>query len=209
MSDLRGFVAALVLGSASLAGCAPALPAPDATLRAYAAATKRGDAEAVSRLLTNESRQSLGKAGIERALTDAKAELAEQASAVDKGGWSLKATARVRFADGEDAVLALEDGAFRVTSAEALPSAARTPSDALAALRRVLARRSYAGLLRVLSRETRAAMERDLAAIVDGLTRPDSLDVRIKGDEAQVELAGGHLVRLKREAGVWRVEDFD
>ena len=205
---LASATACTLLGTAFL-GCSPALPAPDATLRAYAAAAERGDAGALSGLLTQESKQSLGRSGLERALTDGKVELAEQARAVKKGDWTLKATARVRYADGEDATLVLEDGAFRVASAEALPTAARTPVDALTAFRRVLSRRSYAGLLRVLSRETRAAMERDLSAIVDGLERPDALDVRVKGDEAQVELAGGHLVKLRREGGIWRIEDFD
>lgn len=190
-------------------GCAPTLPTPDATLKAYARAVERGDGAAIAGLLTVESQRSLGRAGVERALVDGRAELAEQGRELSKGGFALKATARVRYADGEDATLVLENGAFRVASAEALPTAARTPVDALSALRRVLARRSYAGLVRVLSRETRAAMERDLAAIVDGLERPDSLDVKVKGDEAQVELAGGHLVKLRREGGVWRIEDFD
>lgn len=199
----------LVFGSCFALGCAPSLPAPDATLRAYAKAAERGDATALAGLLTDESRKSLGRSGVERALADGKVELAEQGRSVDKGGWTLKATARVRYADGEDATLVLEDGAFRVASAEALPTAPRTPADALAAFRRVLARRSYAGLLRVLSRETRASMERDLSAIVDALERPDSLDVQVKGDDAQVDLGGGHLVRLKREGGVWRIEDFD
>ena len=190
-------------------GCAPTLPTPDATLKAYARAVERGDGAAIAGLLTVESQRSLGRAGVERALADGRAELADQGRELSTGGFALKATARVRYADGEDATLVLENGAFRVASAEALPTAARTPVDALSALRRVLARRSYAGLVRVLSRETRAAMERDLAAIVDGLERPDSLDVKVKGDEAQVELAGGHLVKLRREGGVWRIEDFD
>lgn len=213
MSAHRGTAGSVLvfvaLAASALMGCSPALPAPDATLRAYAAAAERGDAAALSSLLTDESRKSLGRSGVERALADGKVELADQARDVKKGGWTLKATARVRYADGEDATLVLEDGAFRVASAEALPTAARTPVDALTAFRRVLSRRSYAGLLRVLSRETRAAMERDLSAIVDGLERPDALDVRVKGDEAQVELAGGHLVKLRREGGIWRIEDFD
>ncbi|MGH7295028.1 MAG: hypothetical protein ACRELB_08845, partial [Polyangiaceae bacterium] len=80
---------------------------------------------------------------------------------------------------------------------------------ALEQLRRVLARRSYAGLMRVLSPTTRAAVENDLRTLVDGLGEPGTLPVQTSGDTAVVKVPGGHQVKLKREAGVWRVEDFD
>jgi hypothetical protein len=51
-------------------------------------------------------------------------------------------------------------------------------------------------------------MEGDIRALVEGLEDPRSLDVRVKGDRADVELPGGHSVSLKREGGVWRVEDL-
>ncbi|MGC4088891.1 MAG: DUF4159 domain-containing protein [Polyangiaceae bacterium] len=115
----------------------------------------------------------------------------------------------VRYEDGEQAELALESGVFRVGSASALPAAARTPAEALAGLRQALARRSYMALVRVLSAETRGAVESDLSSIVDGLQDPDTLEVQVSGDDAEVELPSGHSVRLKREAGVWRVEDSE
>jgi hypothetical protein len=195
--------------AATATGCAPALPSPDATLDAYAKAAERGDSEALYALLTPESRQALGKPGIERALKDGREELAQQGKTLQAGGWSMQAVAHVPYPDGEQATLILEGGAFRLASADALPAGARTPVDALASFRRVLARRSYSGLLRLLSRETRAAMERDLSAIVTGLERPDTLEVRAAGDTARVELDGGHSVRLRRENGIWRIEDFD
>ena len=73
----------------------------------------------------------------------------------------------------------------------------------------MLARRSYAGLMRVLSPATRAAVESDLRALVDGLSEPGTLPVQANGDAAVVKVPGGHQVKLKREGGVWRVEDFD
>src|SRR5690606_15063917 len=105
--------------------------------------------------------------------------------------------------------LELRDGRFWVTAAGALPGGSRTPEQALEQLRRVLARRSYAGLMRVLTPSTRAAIEQDLRSLVEGLERPDTLEVEVSGDAATVEVPGGHSVKLKREGGVWRVEDFD
>ena len=96
-----------------------------------------------------------------------------------------------------------------MTSAGALPGGARTPEQALDQLRRVIARRSYAGLMRVLSPATRAAIEQDLRSLVDGLEHPETLPVQVTGDTALTNVPGGHRVRLKRDGGVWRVDDFD
>jgi hypothetical protein len=63
--------------------------------------------------------------------------------------------------------------------------------------------------MRVLSPATRAAMENDLRALVEGLNEPGTLPVKANGDAAVVNVPGGHQVKLKREGGVWRVEDFD
>src|SRR5208283_3790425 len=120
----------------------------------------------------------------------------------------VEATARLRYADGEEAALELREGRYWVTAAGALPGGARTPEEALEQLRRVLARRSYAALMRVLSPATRAAVESDVRALVDGLSAPGTLTVQVLGDAAVVPVPGGHLVKLRREAGVWRNEDF-
>lgn len=121
----------------------------------------------------------------------------------------MKTEATLRYGDGEHAALMVEEGEFRLGAADALPAAARTPVQALEQLRRVIARRSYAGLIRVLSPATRAAMEEDLRSLVEGLEEPAGLDVDVSGDAAVVFVPGGHVVRLKREAGVWHVEDFE
>ena len=64
-------------------------------------------------------------------------------------------------------------------------------------------------LMRVLSPATRSAIESDLRTLVDGLSRPEGLNVQVSGEVAAVQIQGGHLVRLRREGGVWKVEDFD
>jgi hypothetical protein len=51
-------------------------------------------------------------------------------------------------------------------------------------------------------------MEGDVRALVEGLEDPRSLDIRVNGDRADIELPGGPFVTLQREAGVWRVEDL-
>jgi hypothetical protein len=204
----RPTLAPLVL--ALVSGCArPAIPDPRDTVSAYAAAVADGNASRVYALLSERSRRSVRQADVARMISDAKAELVEQARSCSGSGAVVRATARVRYRDGEDATLDLEDGEFRVSAADGLPVAARSPDQALAQLRKALARRSYAGLASVLSPQVGSALESDLRSLVDGLARPEGIEVQVSGDTASVQIVGGHHVKLRRDAGIWRVEDFD
>lgn len=210
MLSVRRHVAlAWVIGMSGTTGCArPHVADPAPAVRAYVAAAKTGDADALYALLSKRSRRHLGREGTRRLVSDTRRELAASAEALSGPGVRTQAFAEVRYDDGERALLELEDGVFKVGSADALPAAPRTPVDALAALRKALARRSYAALLRVLSLETQSALESDWNALVRGLENPETLDVRVRGDRAEVELSGGHVIRLRRELGVWRIEDL-
>ncbi|MEZ4224951.1 MAG: hypothetical protein R3B13_28620 [Polyangiaceae bacterium] len=205
--EARVLVAAL---SIALGGCASrSVPDPRDAARAYHDALKRGDTDAVYELMTSTAQRDHGREGTKRLIEEARSELLSVAEAVSKADAKVEANARVRFADGEEAELSLDDGRFRVAAAGTLPTGARTPAQALAELRRALARRSYAGLMRVLTEESRGALDADMRSLVDGLDEPSTLDVRIQGDQAEAILPGGHKVVLKRKAGIWRVEDFD
>lgn len=197
-------LAALTLGCASRN-----VPDPREAADAYAEAAARGDADAIYGMMTTSAQRSRSREDVKRLVAEQRGELAEQAKLVTAKGSRIEATARLRYEDGEEAQLELRDGRFWVTSSGALPGGSRTPEQALDQLRRVLARRSYAGLMRVLSPATRAAIEQDLRSLVTGLERPDTLPVTVTGDTAIVTVPGGHSVKLKRDGGVWRVEDFD
>lgn len=205
---LAPLVLALLTGAL---GCsASRIPDPKDAVARYAAAAARGDADAIYDMMSEKGKKALSRDEVRKIVADEKDELAHQAQAVTATGVVVKSRARVRFADGEDATLVLgDDGSFKVAGADALPAGARSPEQALEQLRRVLARRSYAGLMRVLSPATRSAIEGDLRSLVIGLEHPEGLDVTIAGDNATVQVPGGHEVKLRREAGVWHVEDFD
>jgi hypothetical protein len=204
-------VLAATLSLPCLAACgASRVPDPKAAVSAYAEAATRGDADAIYEMMSDKGRRALTRDEVRKIVADEKAELADQGKAVTAPGVVVKSSARVRFADGEDATLVVDDdGAFRIATADALPAGARSPEQALEQLRRVLARRSYAGLMRVLSPATRSAIESDLRSLVVGLEHPEGLEVTVAGDTATVQIPGGHEVKLRREAGVWHVEDFD
>ena len=193
-----------------LTACASSrVPDPKEAANEYASAAARGDSDAIYEMMTTSAQKARSKEDVRRLVADERAELAEQAKALSAKDARAESTARLRFDDGEETALELKNGRFWVTSAGAVPGGARTPEEALDQLRRVVARRSYAGLMRVLSPATRAAIEQDLRALVIGLEHPDTLPVQISGDSANVVVPGGHHVRMKRDGGVWRVDDFD
>jgi len=160
-------------------------------------------------MMTTTSRRDRSPTEVGAIVADERAELAEQAAAIAGPNTRLEATARLRFADGEEAALDMRGGRYGVTAAGALPGGGRTPEEALQQLRRVLARRSYAGLMRVLSPSARASMEDRMRSLVDGLDDPGGLPVQVTGEAAVVAVPGGHQVKLKRDGGVWRVDDLD
>ncbi|WP_240488716.1 hypothetical protein [Labilithrix luteola] len=191
-------------------GCTThSVPDPKAAADEYARAADRGDADAIYAMMTSTAQKSRSKDDVRRLVDEQRVELKEQAKQVTGRDARIEATARLRYEDGEEAQLELRDGRFWITSSGSLPGGSRTPEQALDQLRRVLARRSYAGLMRVLTPQTRAAVEQDLRSLVEGLERPETLRVQVTGDSATVIVPGGHTVKLKREGGVWRVDDFD
>jgi hypothetical protein len=202
---MRGWFALFLV---PLVACAASVPDPREAALAYARAAETGDGDAVYEMLSDESKRRYTESEVRALVADEKAELRLQAEAV-RAATKVVTEASVPYADGEEAALILEGGAFRISAADALPADSRTVVQALGQLRKVLARRSYQGLLRVLTPRSRAAMEEDLRSLVIGLEQPEGLDVELSGETATVVLPGGHLVKLRKEAGVWRVEDFD
>jgi hypothetical protein len=205
-----GFALPVVLALVSTTGCTRApIPDPRTATAEYASAVARNDAAAVYSMLTDEAKVAYGMDGTRRLLADAKDEVLRQTKAITSERAQLRAVAEVPYVDGERAVLEVEGGKYRISAAAGLPFGAHTPAAALSELRRALAQRSYAVLMRVLSSDTRGALEGDMRTLVEGLERPDTLEVRVHGENAEVTVPGGHRVILKREAGVWRVHDFD
>lgn len=202
----------LLLVAFAFAGAActgSSVPDPRSAADEYAAAAAKGDADAIYEMMTSAAQKSRSRDDVRRLVAEQRGELADQAKQVTAKDARVEATARLRYDDGEEAQLELRDGRFWITASGALPGGSRTPEQALDQLRRVLARRSYAGLMRVLTPQTRAAIEQDLRSLVNGLERPETLHVQVTGDVATVNVAGGHTVKLKRDGGVWRVDDFD
>jgi len=201
---------ALALGLSGLVvACGrPALPDPRAAARTYAEAAARGDDQRIYALMTREARRTYGEARTRELVRDAREELRRQAEALTRPDARVDGSATLLLTDGTTVELALEPDGFRVAAADTLPGAARTPVEALDGLRRALSRRSYPALLRVLSPEARGELELDVRSLTKALEEPATLDVRVDGDRADVDVGDGHFVTLRRDQGAWHVEDI-
>jgi len=199
----------LILGSV-VTGCnAGGIRDPHEAAVAFARAAGNGDVDGVYAMLDPAARRALSREDVARLVKDDKTELTDEAHALASPDARATATARLRFADGEEVALGWKDGMFRVSSGGTLPGGAPTPAAALDELRRAIARRSYPALLRVLSPATRSAIEQDLRTLTVGLEHPETLFIHTTDDAASAVVPGGHHVSMKREGGIWRVEDFD
>jgi hypothetical protein len=208
-ASLRMALPALLMASGALACAGARVLDPRDAAAEFLRASSQGDSEAIYAVLSPAARATLSRGDVRRLVLDQKAELEAQAQALSSPRTRVTATARLRFADGETVALDWNGGKFGVTSGGALPGGSPTPEAALDELRRVIARRSYGGLLRLLSPATRSAIEQDLRTLVGGLEHPETLPIHTSGDASSAVVPGGHHVSMRREAGTWRVEDFD
>jgi len=192
-----------------LACAAPQMPDPKLAAQRWSEALVRGDADAVYGLLSESARQSLGRDGVRQLLDRDRKELIAAATAATSANAHLETVARVAYSGERSASVVLEDGRFRVAAAAAFPARATTPEDALQELREVLARRSFSGLLRVLTADAGRSLDSQLASVVEALRDPATVEIEVDGRRATARLPGGHTVKLEREDGAWRIRDFD
>jgi hypothetical protein len=202
--------ATVALCGATLVRCThgPSLPDPDPVAQRFAAAARRGDGDAIYGMLSADAQRHYGRDGVRALVAQCGPELAREGALLEQGPRTIDQVARLRLSHGEVVTLTLEGRSFKVSSAGTLPARARTPPEALAELREALSQRSYAALIRVLSGDTASALDGQITGLVRGLEHPDMLEPKVSGDRAEVIVPGGHWVKLKREDGVWRVEDF-
>jgi len=182
-----------------LACAAPQIPDPRLAAQRWSEALVRGDAELVYGLLSQSAQQALGREGVKQVLERDRKELIAAAASATAVNARVETLARVSYSGERSASLVLEDGRFRIAAAAALPAHAATPEDALEELREVLARRSFAGLLRVLTADAGRALDAQLASVVDALGDPATVEIEVDGRRATARLPGGHTVKLERE----------
>jgi hypothetical protein len=170
------------------------------------AALEAGDAARAYGLLDETTRGEVTQEQFATLLEENRAELVAQAAQLKQG--RVLTHALVRIKNGERVGLVLEDGRWVIEGGVADAAAMRTPQDTIHALRRALARRSLAGLQRVLARQQRAEIEAEIQQFLEDTEDELDLDVEVRGDNAVVRTSGGRAVFMTREAGEWRVVEI-
>ncbi len=201
-------VLALAIALVGCGGAPSAAADPSDVVRAFVAASERGDVDAVHALLDDASRATVTVEALRGAHDANPEERAAQAAALRGAEARPTTRAEVALASGEEVTLVVEEGAFRVAGGVLESTAPGTPEQAIVGLRHALKRRSLPLFLRVLSRGTRAELEADIARLLEETEDELDLEVAESGDRATVRLGGGGAIELVREAGEWRIEDI-
>lgn len=192
------------------AGCAGGrVASPADTVRRYAAALSRGDAETAWAMLDQDARRGRTEQEHAALMAQNAEELASQGEALERAATpdSVVAHARVPLRSGEAVLLVLEDGEWRIDGGVLDAAGLASPLDAVAAFRRALMRRDLGGIERVLARQTRAEWEEEVRRLIEATADPDDLQVELEGNRAHVRTTGGGSIELVRESGEWRVVD--
>lgn len=192
----------------ALAGCSRA-PHPDSGHESFVHALERCDEAAIYAQLTEEAQNQLGPSGVTALCQRDRSGLERRAQEL-ASAQQLAARARLQFHAGEQAELqATSDGHYAIDGVDSLPLGATTVEGALTAFRGALVRRSYPALTRTLTKRAAADMESELRSLTTGLGDLDAARIEVNDSVATATITGGHQVRLRREQGVWRIEDFD
>jgi len=196
------------------AACAKtsSVPDPRAAAEEWAAAAEKGDAEALHGMLSKRSRATLSKADVAKTVESTRAELKDQAAEIREKAQKnqIVAVALLRWDDGSEASLILENGKFHVKNAILMPGGGATPTEAVAGFREALRRRSYPALLRFLSPSLRATVEAQLKGLEGSIGDPEKLPYPTDaGDEIEIKLENGHKLKLKRVDKTWYIENFE
>lgn len=193
-------------------GCAPsALPDPEPTARAYAAALGRGDAEAVHELLTRDGQKDYGVGHVRRLLSESERELA-QGAAVSPSAMKIcraEPEATVELEDGTVVRLESRGGHFELLSPPGLGGRPLGILAALGELRLAIRRRDLPRLLELLSAPKREELERTLSALDQALEDPRTFDQNESLGVVVVRLGDGTRVTLALDDGSYRIVEIE
>jgi hypothetical protein len=228
--DRRGAwrtTAACVVSLACLSpGCggATAAQTPEAVVSAYARALRAGRPADAWALMSADYRRRVSQAEFARHLAENPAEAREAADALARADGPASQRADVRLADGDSVTLVRDAGDWRIATNLADFYDQSTPRAALRSFVRAMERERYDMVLRFVpdadregmtearmraafSEEGRDETSRLLTALRAALDAP----LEEVGDHATLRYGedGRRVARLRREDGLWKIEDPD
>lgn len=195
---------------------------PASVLHAYAHALEEGRAEDAYRMLSEEARRSVSLDAFRRLVHESSDDVREIGHALSRPASPAVVTASVTAPSGDEIDLVLENGAWKVEATAIDLYAQDSPRHAVQGFVRALERKRYDVILRYVpdahkegldAAKLKSAweghdkdeMEQVLAALKQSL--PNAA-IEETGESAQMPYGAGTL-RLVREHGLWKIEDFD
>ncbi len=212
-----GFIVAL-----GLAACAHRPEGPAATVASFGAALARGDLRAAYQLTSAEFQRRMPFEAFAARCASAGAEPVAlgQRLVAEAGGVAPRVDVTLQL--GEQVPLVLEDGRWRVDGPVYEAWGQATPRAALRSFIRALDARRYDIVLRLVPERYRAGLSADRLrtfwetenreqhqAMLARLRAAAQAPLSEAGDEARLLVAPDRVVKLVREAGLWKIEDPD
>ncbi len=191
------------------AACAPeVMPDPRDAARAYADALERSDVDTLHQLMSSHARQNVSKKDLVRFLTEDRIELEERGRTIREEKIHIQGSALIFLQEGQIVGLTLEEGNFLLENDGVLPARSHEISDLLALFRRAVQARDAARILALLSKNGQAALSEIFNSLDLALMNSDQAVVNLRGDKAVLEMSNGLVLTLKREDGLWLVDDI-
>lgn len=217
-----GVLAVSLAASMLVTGCVGAPQDPESVLHSYARALEDGRAEDAYRMLSDDARRGLSLEAFRRMLLESHDDVHEVGQALSRPTSPPVVTATLSTASGQAIDLVLENGKWKVEATAIDLYAQDTPRHAVLGFVRALDRKRYDVILRYVPdahkegldpAKLKAAweghdkeeMDQVLAALKAALP---TVAIEEVGDSAQMPYGPGTM-RLVREHGLWKIEDFD
>jgi hypothetical protein len=220
-----GALAACVVATLFGAGCASAEPPPRGpaeTLSDYAKALEEGRAREAYELLSDEAKKSIPFEAFRRMVEENPEEIRDISVALSRPSGDPLVTATVTAPNGETLLLVYEGGEWHVDASAIDLYSQATPKAAVLAFARAFNNRRFDVLMRFVpdgkleglnaakleqawAGEQREEMERLVQALEAALP---TAKFELLGDRATMAYGAGGTVELIREAGVWKIEEF-
>jgi uncharacterized protein (DUF849 family) len=214
----------LLAAGASCLACAatPAAASPDQVLQAYARALEEGRTEDAYALLAEEARREMPFESFTRMVRENPEEAKAIAAALARPAAPARVTAEVRTPDGQELLLVLEQGEWRVDGSAIDLYGQSTPESAVRTFLRAYDNKRWDILLRLAPESARVELTQEkLVESLEGEQKqayeelvqsvraalPHAKIERV-GDRATLALGGGGTMQLVREHATWRIEEF-
>jgi hypothetical protein len=201
-----GLVVCLALGACA----SPQKGGPQGTLHAYIAAIDRNQPAVAYALMDESIRRQMTLTEFVAKWRTIQPELREQAAQLKTTlSKPIKARAQITYQTGTRANLVYDEAGWQIDEGIAVSALAATPVDALKAFIRAVEQRSYEGVMKLLSKQVRENIDRDISERLTKLKAALNQEIEVTGNRAKLQYDPRYKIELSNEDGQWRVLDFD